>query len=545
MVFGSPKKHVANSIKKIRKGHGNQKVVKSLNKSLAEHPELMEDAVYQLVGIIQTDKVENFTYVIDVLLNIAEVEPDLLANSSDAIIRILEFPEENLDINYILKTMDVLGIIASRYPELMRPSVKILLQKLNNSNSQIRSASFYILDLIAKPYPEYFSNCTLDLIRSLHGLHIEERLYATRLIGDVARVSPNVIDECYDVLNGLAYKHPDITVRQEAYDVLKKYKGEETVTTEEPEEELLEFEKDFISLIDIQTESNDFGELADVMAESIKGIDFEESASEMLKSLGMEHLIVKPGGKVSEQELMDQEPIEQEEVVPEEEKADIETDILTIEDIIKPDLEETEYIEKTQEEPVLEKLPPKPVIENEKTPEHEMKRIEQLVTDPYLITRLSVVKDINGKKEEEAQESGISPMANAGTEEELKADETILDDITVDMINTVFEELSNEDWIINVGLATRDGTLISTTNPDSMDKSFLKNICYMLCSEETSPKKEGFRNRISIEHPDKLVVSLCIGNKYNLTVFTVPEVQFGIVLYQLNRTADKLEQILQ
>ncbi len=528
MVFGSPKKHVANSIKKIRKGHGSQKVVRSLNKTLVEHPELMEDAVYQLMGIIQTDMVENFTYVIDVLLNIAEVEPDLLANSSDVIIRILEFPEENLDINYILKTMDVLGIIASRYPELMRPSVKILLQKLNNSNSQIRSASFYILDLIAKPYPEYFSNCTLDLIRSLHGLHIEERLYATRLIGDVARISPNVIDESYDVLNDLAYKHPDTMVRQEAYDVLKKYKGEETVITEEPEEKLLEFEKDFISLIDIQTESNDFGELADVMAESIKGIDFEESASEMLKSLGMEHLIVKPGGKVSEQEPTEQEPTEQE---PTEQEP--------------TEQEPTEQEPTEQEEPVLEKLPPKPVIENEKTPEHAMKRIEQLVTDPNLIPRLSVVKDINGIKEEETQESDISPLESAGTKEELKADETIVDDITIDMINTIFEELSNEDWIINVGLATKDGTLISATNPDLMDKSTIKKICDMLCSEETSPEKEGFRNRISIGHSDKLLVALCIDHKYNLSIFTLPDVQFGIVLYQLNRTADKLEQILK
>jgi len=539
MVFGSPKKHVANSIKKIKKGRGSQKVVRSLNKTLAEHPELMEDAVYQLVGIIQTDKVENFTYVIEVMLNIAEVEPDLLANSSDAIIRILEFPEDSLDINYILKTIDILGMIASRYPELMQPSVKIFLQKLDNPNSQIRSASFYILDLIAKPYPEYFLNCTLDLIRSLHGLHIDERLYATRLIGDIALISPDLIDESRGVLSDLAYKHPDTTVRQEAYDILKKFEVEDKVTTEEPEEEPLEFEKDFISLIDIQTESNDLGELADVLAESIKGIDFEESASEMLKSLGMDHLIVKPVDKGSEQE-----PMEQEEVVPEEEKADIETDILTAGDIVEPDPEETEYINKTQEESILNKLPPKPVIENKKTPEHAMKRIGRLVTDPNLITRLSDVKDIDEKKEEEAQESGISDMADAG-EDKKKPDENIVDDITLDMINTIFEELSNEDWITNVGLVTKDGTLISASKPDSMDKTAFNKISNMLCFEETLTKKEGFRNRVSIELSDKLMVALSIDHEYILTVFTVPDVQFGIVLYQLNRTADKLEQILQ
>ena len=364
MVFGSPKKHVANSIKKIRKGHGSQKVVRSLNKTLTEHPEFMEDAVYQLVGIIQTDKVENFIYAIEVMLNIAEVEPDLLANSSDAIIRILEFPEDSLDINYMLKTMDILGIIASRYPELMQPSVKIILQKLKNSNTHIRSAAFYILDLIAKPHPEYFSNYTLDLIRSLHGLHIDERLYATRLIGDVGGISPNLIDESREVLSDLAYKHPDTTVRQEAHDVLKKFEVEDKVTTEEPEEEPLEFVKDFVRLIDIKTESNDFGELADVLAESIQGIDFEESASELLKSLGMDHLIVKPVNKGSEPEPIEQEEVVSEDEFSEEEKADIETDTLTAEDIVEPDPEETEYIKKTQEEPILKKLPPKPVIKN-------------------------------------------------------------------------------------------------------------------------------------------------------------------------------------
>jgi hypothetical protein len=545
MVFVSPKKNVANSIRKIKKGHGSQKVVKSLNKILAEHPELMEDAVYQLVGIIQTDKVENFTYAIDVMLNIAEVEPDLFANSSDTIIGILEFPEKSLDINYILKTIDILGIIAYRYPELMQPSVKIFLQMLKNSNSQIRSASFYILDMIAKPYPEYFSNYTLDLIRSLHGLHIDERLYATRLIGDVARISPDLIDESFEVLSDLAYKHPDTNVRQEAYDVLKKFRIEDEVKTEEPEEELLEFEKDFIGLIDIKTESDDFGELADALAESIKSIDFKESASEMLKSLGMDHLIVKPVGKGSEQESVEKKSIE-------------------------------------QEQPFLKKLPVKQVIENKKTLEHTIDSIDQIVKDPNPIPNISVVKYIANKKEEEAQQSDIFYNKNAKTKEELKREpssetdvavpepiknkkpeigeeikpeikeenkpnKNLLDQIsdnTLDMIYTIFEEFSNEDWLYNVGLTTKDGNLLAASKPDSIDLTALKKISNILRFEETSPKKKGFRNRVSIELSDKLIVALCMDYKYNLTVFTVPDVQFVIVLYHLNKIADKLEQIL-
>ena len=274
MVFNSPKKHVANSIKKIGKGNGDRKVIESLNRTLTGHPELMEDAVYQLVGIIQTDKVENFAYVIEVMLNIAEIEVYPLANSSDAITKILEFPEDRLDINYMLKTMDVLGMIASRYPEMMQLSVKTLLQKLNNPNRQIRSASFYILNSIAKSHPEYFSNYTMDLIRSLHSPHNDERLYTARLIGDIANIPFNLINE----MGELAYEYLDMMIRQETYNAVKEPVPEDKITTS----------------IEVQNESNDFGELADIVEESIKGIDFEESAAELLKSLGMEHLIIKP-----------------------------------------------------------------------------------------------------------------------------------------------------------------------------------------------------------------------------------------------------------
>jgi argininosuccinate synthase len=103
-------------------------------------------------------------------------------------------------------------------------------------------------------------------------------------------------------------------------------------------------------------------------------------------------------------------------------------------------------------------------------------------------------------------------------------------------------------WSIDENIWSRSiegGTLISASKPDSIDKTAFNKISNMLCFEETSTQKEGFRNRVSIELSDKLMVALSIDHEYILTVFTVPDVQFGIVLYQLNRTADKLEQILQ
>ena len=288
MILKSPKRKTANSIKKIGEGHGNQKVVRSLNKTLLEHPELMEGAVYHLLEIIQKNKVDTFTYIIEVMLNIAEIKPHLLSNSSDAIIKTLEFPEDSLDMNYTVKSLDILGMIASRYPENMQSSIRIVIQKMNSPNSQVRSASFFILDLIAKTHPKYFSNYTLDLFRSFHSPYNDERLYATRLIVNTSTVSHNSFDVFCEMIQNLVHNCSDITVMQEAYDAITETKLDENT---------LDFTKDVPLLTTVKSESEDYGELADSLAESIKGIDFEESAIELLKSLGMEHLIVNPPKK--------------------------------------------------------------------------------------------------------------------------------------------------------------------------------------------------------------------------------------------------------
>ncbi|MCL7413990.1 MAG: hypothetical protein M8353_10325 [ANME-2 cluster archaeon] len=559
MVFGSPKKTIDNSIKKIEKGHGSRKIVDSLKKALKEDSGLIEDTALTLIGIIQTDKKETFSYCLEPLLDIAETETDLLVNSTDAFINIIQIPDDNaLDNNSILISLDILSIIVSLYPELMQPAVPALLKKMRSSNSQIRSASYYILDIISKSHPDFFSNHTLDLIRSLNGLNIDERVYATKLIGEIAKYSPNVIDDSYEVLNDLASKHPSSEVRQEAYDVLKKYGVDEETPegkTEEHKPEPLEFEKDFIGIDDINSEDMDFAELADDLSERIKGIDFEASAVEMLKSLQMDHLIVKPeyrtkkpSAEAVEATAKDSEDAEKEDVVP-------------------------------------KKLPPKLHIENKFAHKPELQRIEQLVMDPNIKPRLSPVKEItqkNGTKHQEppATESVDDeievPKTNAEvekiktevteteimnqgftkrtdievmTESETKPQtvETIsvsLPSSSIEMIHAIFTEIITEDWIRNIGLVNHDGNLITAINPKTLDQNLLQKIIDMLNLEKNLSYKEGFRNRISIELSDKVLVAMSINIEYIMVVFTKSNIQFGMVLYQLDRIAEKLEQII-
>ena len=117
-------------------------------------------------------------------------------------------------------------------------------------------------------------------------------------------------------------------------------------------------------------------------------------------------------------------------------------------------------------------------------------------------------------------------------------------DISVEMVYAIFSELQSEDWIHNIGLTNLDGKLITAIDPETMNSILLHKIIDLLSLEECLTRKEGFRNRVILELSDKVLVAMSINTDYIMVVFTKPNVQFGIVLYQLDKTAEKLEQIL-
>ena len=65
VVFGSPKKKINNTIRKIEKGQGNQKHVVLLTAALDEHPQFIEETLYQLIDIVQTNTTCNIDYALD------------------------------------------------------------------------------------------------------------------------------------------------------------------------------------------------------------------------------------------------------------------------------------------------------------------------------------------------------------------------------------------------------------------------------------------------------------------------------------------------
>lgn len=242
MVFNSPDKQAIKAIKKIGEGRGNKKLVDSLIKNINAHPELIRGTASGLLKIIKARKLETYGFCVDVLLNIARTKPEVLIRSSETIILLIRMSADSHDANTTLKAMDILNIFISHRNELMQPVVPVLLKRLNDRDNHIRLLAYQMLDDIGTVHPEFFSEYTVDLIRSMHSVNDDEQIYAAKLLRKVASTSSNLISHDIDM--------------------------------------------------DIESKDGDFAAVADELAEMMKKIDLEAYASEMLESIGMGDLIV-------------------------------------------------------------------------------------------------------------------------------------------------------------------------------------------------------------------------------------------------------------
>lgn len=501
MVFKSPKQTLSKTIKKMGNGRGSRKQVESLTKIIDENPELIDFATNQLIEIIHSEKTRVSSFVFDVLLNIGERDPGPLGNASEDIIKIIRTSEEKLDIKNTLKALDILSILTISHPERMQPAIPVLFNKIHHSNTKVRSASYFILDMIVKSQPESFLDHTPDLAKCLHALNNDERIYGIRLINEIASDYPDIFDEFHSSLYVLAYNYPSTEVRSEAYEIFQRFK----LHGKKAETELHEFEKDLIGLDDFESEDADFEMLADEISERIEGIDFESSAADLLKSLGMGHLIAKP-------EYMDTE------------------------------VEEIKIEQEPEEQVPLEKLPPKPETDDE-IPEIELQRIEHMMADSIISARMSVLRNISDESVKQLDPNSNDPEDELADQELIDEDFEKLSDISKEMVQLIISEISEEDWILNVGLTTKMGTIVAAHDPDSLDDYIRKRIYDMLSYEGL--QKHGFMNRVTIELSDKQLMGILIDGDYILFVFTKTDIQFGMVLYEITKTAEKIKELIQ
>ena len=111
------------------------------------------------------------------------------------------------------------------------------------------------------------------------------------------------------------------------------------------------------------------------------------------------------------------------------------------------------------------------------------------------------------------------------------------------MVQLIISEMSEEDWILNVGLTTKKGTIIAAHDPDYLDDYIRKRIYEML--SYGGLEKHGFMNRVTIELSDKHLMGILIDSDYILFVFTKTDIQFGMVLYEITKTAEKIRELIK
>jgi hypothetical protein len=128
----------------------------------------------------------------------------------------------------MLEILEILSKITQKYPERMRIAVPELLICLENTNPIIRTISYLILSILATSHHEFFKGHSKEIIRVLNGLYVDEKIYACKLIKQLAQKDQTIVTDTYDLLEDLWLNYPDCNLRSEAgftIDKLKKAAG--------------------------------------------------------------------------------------------------------------------------------------------------------------------------------------------------------------------------------------------------------------------------------------------------------------------------------
>lgn len=271
----SYQKKLESVLKEIRKGRSDGKPIKSLSELLEKNPELVEKGFYQLEEILQKAEPKAYKPALAAMKIITKKAPSLLSSSSKlvpAITKVIKNHGDILGIQGILEAMEILVSTAKSNMVQLKKAIPLMIDCLGHWNSKIRASSFYILDLISSNNPEYFKG-KVDLLKArLNGLNDDERMYAARIIGNIAKTQPDIVEPAYEDLKYLALMHlSNNNVRLEAAYALAKFG---------------KMNKEAIAKILGEVEEEAFDRLIKM---DIK--DMEIDAKVLLEAIGLKHLL--------------------------------------------------------------------------------------------------------------------------------------------------------------------------------------------------------------------------------------------------------------
>lgn len=238
MIFSkNSQKKIQNIIKKIENGNASESNIASLCELLENHQNMIPESIRKLNKIMIKGNIKESHLAICALNKLSENYIGLEYYSIYALINCIMERKNDIHEYGILKILEILLKITQKYPERLRIAVPELLNCLENMNPLSRTISYFMLSILAVTHPEFFNGHSKEIIRVLNGLYVDERIYACKLIKQLAQKDQTIITDTYDILEDLWHNSLDCNLRSEAgfaVDALKEAAGKHSSHVDRP-----------------------------------------------------------------------------------------------------------------------------------------------------------------------------------------------------------------------------------------------------------------------------------------------------------------------
>lgn len=221
LLLNNPKKRAQSIIKKIEKGAANEADITSLDEILDKEPSLVPEIAGSLIPLLQKSDTTSLRSVISALNVVADKDIGIMLGSVDTIAGCLQ---KDLHAGELLKALEIMLKIYQKQPEKMNIAVPGLLVCLRNMNPAVRENAYFLLGYISIIHPEFFRGHMKELDLALNGLNLDGRMYACKIIKNIAEKDPKIVESAYDALSYLQSNHPSRQLRIEAEAALDKLK---------------------------------------------------------------------------------------------------------------------------------------------------------------------------------------------------------------------------------------------------------------------------------------------------------------------------------
>ena len=281
--YNNFQKKARNIIKKIENGSAGESNMSSLCELLENHPDMIQESIGALNAILIKGDIKGYNSAISALNKMAENFIGFEHYSVDVIVNCMRERKNDLRENGLLKILEILSKITQKYPERMRIAVPELLICLENTNSKSREMAYFMLSILAAAHHEFFKDRSKEIIRALNGLYVDERIYACRLLKQLAQNDQTIVDDTQDLLEDLRLNHPDCNLRSEAGFAMDKL---EEAIRKNSSDQPVKLIKPSILVKDRKGISDDFSELSELIEPNKKDI------IELLEGMNLRHLII-------------------------------------------------------------------------------------------------------------------------------------------------------------------------------------------------------------------------------------------------------------